>query len=159
MECSYSFLPKWWIHQIMLPSFLAMVIQRNKWRLRIMIAKKLMTFWKLLLLWIMLTPGEIIKWIYQVKLMPLFSFFLFLCSYELITNFNIQPSAFLTLIPFINFLIITGTRTLVGLIFKMPPHKCEMCDKRSIYETYEECWCVCWTGYLLHTWRYTWPSE
>ena len=60
-----------------------------------------------------------------------------------ITNFNIQPSAFLALIPFIYFLIITGTRTVAGstfdLIFKMPPHKCEMCDKRSIYGTYEEC--------------------
>ena len=53
-----------------------------------------------------------------------------------ITNFNIQPSAFLTLIPFIYLLIISGTRNVAGStldsIFKMPPHKCEMCDKRAV---------------------------
>ena len=43
-----------------------------------------------------------------------------------ITNFNIQPSAFLTLLPFIYFLIITGTKTLAGSTFdfKMPNVKC-----------------------------------
>ena len=59
-----------------------------------------------------------------------------------ITNFNIQPSAFLTLLPFIYFLIIAGTRTLAGStvdLHNLQDAKCEMCDKRSIYETYEEC--------------------
>ena len=98
---SYSFLPKWRIHQMMLPFLLAMVLQRSKWRLRIMLAKKLMTFWKSLLLWIMLLPGEIIKWITQVKFVILF-FFLFVFMFIVYTtNFNIQPSAFLTLLSFI----------------------------------------------------------